>query len=246
MKRPMRLFLCCCAIIANLTAKQPLVVVSVDGLDNRYLTNADQMGLKIPNLRRLMREGQLSRGIIGVVPTVTWPSHTTMITGVDPIKHGILANWRPPGEKFLDYSQIKAPTLIGAAHAAGLTIATINWPVTVDAPVDWNIPEYFSTRRGAAQDRRTVESKSKPADLFEKIAQAYPSFPQEWMDDRNRTQAAMYLLQHEKPQFLLIHLADLDSEEHDNAPYTRESARFFRYCRPGRRWLLCPIMVSKE
>ncbi len=219
----MRILLCFCAAIASLAAKQPLVVVSVDGLDNRYLTNADRMDLKIPNLRRLMREGQVSKGVIGVVPTVTWPSHTTMITGVDPVNHGILANWRPPGEKYLDYSQIKVPTLIGAAHTAGLTIATINWPVTVDAPVDWNIPEYFSTRRGAAQDRRTVESKSTPADLFENIAQAYPSFPQEWMDDRNRTQAAMYLLQHDKPQLLLIHLADLDSEEHENAPYTRES-----------------------
>jgi hypothetical protein len=43
------------------------------------------------------------------------------------------------------------------------------------------------------------------------------------MDDRTRTQAAMYLLQHEKPQLLLIHIADLDSEEHENAPFTRES-----------------------
>jgi predicted AlkP superfamily pyrophosphatase or phosphodiesterase len=223
MKRSLQIFLCSCVAIATLAAKQPLVVVSVDGLDNRYLTNADQMGLKIPNLRRLMREGQVSKGVIGVVPTVTWPSHTTMLTGVDPVKHGILANWRPPGERYLDYSQIKVPTLIGAAHTAGLKIATINWPVTVDAPVDWDIPEYFATRRGAAQDRRTVESKSKPADLFEKISQAYPSFPQEWMDDRNRAQAAVYLLQHEKPDFLLIHLADLDSEEHENAPYTREA-----------------------
>ena len=223
MRQSIQILLCFCAAIATVAAKQPLVVISVDGLDNRYLANADQMGLKIPNLRRLMREGQVSKGVIGVVPTVTWPAHTTMITGVDPVKHGILANWRPPGEKYLDYSQIKVPTLIGAAHAAGLTIATINWPVTVDAPVDWNIPEYFTKRRGAAQDRRTVESKTKPADLLEKITQAYPSFPQEWMDERNRTQAAMYLLQHEKPQLMLIHLADLDSEEHENAPYTRES-----------------------
>src|ERR1700720_4684943 len=218
----MRTFLL--ALLAtSLAAKQPLVVISVDGLGNRYLLDAGHMGLAIPNLRKLMREGQVSRGVIGVVPTITWPSHTTIITGADPVKHGILANWRPPGEKYLDYSQIKVPTLIGAAHAAGLTIATINWPVTVDAPVDWNIPEYFATRRGAAKERGTVESKANPADLFEKIAQAYPSFPQEWMDDRNRTQAAMYLLQHQKPRLLLIHLADLDSEEHDNAPYTRES-----------------------
>ena len=226
----MQILLCCCVAIATLAAKQPLVVVSVDGLDNRYLANADQMGLKIPNLRRLMREGQVSKGVIGVVPTVTWPSHTTMLTGVDPVKHGILANWRPPGEKYLDYSQIKVPTLLGAAHAAGLKIATINWPVTVDAPVDWDIPEFFSTRRGASQDRRTVESRTKPADLLEKITQAYPSFPQQWMDDRNRTQAAMYLLQHERPDFLLIHLADLDSEEHENAPYTRESKAIVERC----------------
>ncbi len=223
MKRLMPLCLCWCAAIVNLAAKQPLVVVSVDGLDNRYLTNADRMGLKIPNLRRLMREGQVSRGIIGVVPTITWPSHTTMITGVDPVKHGILANWRPPGEKYLDYSQIKVPTLLGLAHAAGLTTATINWPVSVNAPVDWNVPEYFLKRRGGGEDRRSVESKAKPAGLFDKIADAYPSFAEEWMYDRNRTQAAMYILQHEKPYLLLIHLADLDAEEHDNAPYTRES-----------------------
>src|ERR1700751_4176387 len=144
MKRSMRILLCWCAAIATLAAKQPLGVVSVDGLDNRYLTNADQMGLKIPNLRRLMREGQVSRGVIGVVPTVTWPSHTTMITGVDPVTHGILANWRPPGDRFLDYGQIKVPTLIGAAHDAGLKIATVDWPVTVGAPVDWNLPEFFA------------------------------------------------------------------------------------------------------
>jgi predicted AlkP superfamily pyrophosphatase or phosphodiesterase len=170
-----------------------------------------------------MHEGQVSRGVIGVVPTITWPSHTTMITGVDPVQHGILANWRPPGEKYLDYAQIHVPTLLGAAHAAGLTIATVNWPVTVDAPVDWDIPEYFETRRGGAMDIRSLESKSKPAGLFDKIAAAYPSFAQAWMDDRARTQAVLYLLLREKPQLLLVHLTDLDSEQHENAPFSREA-----------------------
>ncbi len=92
---------------APVFAAQPLVVISVDGLDNRYLAEADQRGLKIPTLRRLMREGQYSRGVVGVVPTITWPSHTTILTGVDPVVHGILSNWRPPGDRYLDYSQIK-------------------------------------------------------------------------------------------------------------------------------------------
>jgi hypothetical protein len=207
----------------SLQAAQPLVVISVDGLDNRYLAQADKFGLKIPTLRKLMREGQYSQGVIGVVPTITWPSHTTIITGADPVAHGILGNWRPPGDRFLDYSQIKVPTLIGAAHNAGLTIATITWPVTVNAPVDWNLPEYFARRRGGSMDTRSVESKSKGADLVAKISADYPSFAQEWMDDRTRTLAAVWLLRHEQPKLMLVHLVDLDSEEHDDAPFSREA-----------------------
>jgi len=103
----------------------PLVVISVDGLDSRYLAHADALGLKIPTLRKLMREGEYSKGVIGVLPTITWPSHTTIVTGVDPVVHGILSNWRPPGDRYLDYSQIKSPNVIRAAHKAGLTIAAI-------------------------------------------------------------------------------------------------------------------------
>jgi len=206
-----------------LAARQPLVVISVDGLDNRYLLNADRLGLKIPNLRRMMREGQFSRGVIGVVPTVTWPSHTTIITGVDPVTHGILSNWRPPGDRYLEYSQIKSPTLIGAAHNAGITVAAINWPVTVNAPVDWNLPEFFEKRQGGSMDLRSIESKSKPPDLVTKISADYPSFAQEWMDDRTRTLAALWLLKHQKPQLMLMHLVDLDSAAHEDAPFSREA-----------------------
>src|SRR5580704_2796042 len=210
-------------LAGSIFAAQPLVVISVDGLDNRYLAQADQMGLKIPTLRRLMREGQYSRGVIGVVPTITWPSHTTILTGVDPVVHGILSNWRPPGDRYLDYAQIQSPTLIGAAHKAGLTIATITWPVTVGAPVDWNLPEFFTARRGGDMDLRSIESKANPPDLVAKIAADYPAFGQQWMDDRIRAMAAVWILQHQKPGLMLLHFVDLDSEEHDNAPFTREA-----------------------
>ena len=221
-----RALLCSLALAASLGAKQPLVVISVDGLDNRYLQRADEMGLKIPALRRLMREGQFSQGVIGVVPTITWPSHTTLITGVDPVEHGILGNQKPKsegGDYYWSASLIKVPTLLQAAHRAGLKAAAITWPVTVDAPVDWNLPEYFQRRRGGSMDLRSIESKSKPAGLVEKIEAAYPSFAQEWMDDRTRTLAAIYLLRNDRPDLLLMHFVDLDSEEHDDAPFSREA-----------------------
>jgi hypothetical protein len=213
-------------------ARQPLLVISVDGLDQRYLADADAMKLKIPNLRRLMREGQSSRGVVGVVPTITWPSHTTMITGVDPEQHGIRGNRRPAaegGDYYWSAKLLKARTLLDAAREAGLKSATITWPVTVDAPVDYNLPEYFQRRRGGSMDLRSIGSKATPPDLVERIAGMFPSFAQEWMDDRTRTQAVVYLLKTVRPDLILLHLVDLDSEQHDNGPFTREASAMLEY-----------------
>ncbi len=213
-------------------ARQPLLVISVDGLDQRYLADTDGMKLRIPNIRRLMREGQWSRGIVGVVPTITWPSHTTLISGADPEQHGIRGNRRPAsegGDYYWSAKLLKVRTLLDAARDAGLKTATITWPVTVDAPVDYNLPEYFQRRRGGSMDLRSIGSKASPADLVARIGSMFPSFTQEWMDDRTRTQAVVYLLRTVRPDLILLHLVDLDSEQHDNGPFTREAAAVLEY-----------------
>ena len=86
----------------TLCAQQPvpMVLVSVDGLDHRYLSECDRLGLKISNLHRLIREGSWAGGVVGEVPTITWPSHTTMLTGVPPAVHGIRRN------QVWDYSSV--------------------------------------------------------------------------------------------------------------------------------------------
>jgi len=198
-----------------------LLVVSVDGLDQRYLDNPS---LKIPNLRRVLKEGESSIGVIGILPTVTWPSHTTILTGTDAWDHGILSNRRPAdegGDYYWSVSLLKRPTLLDAAAKAGLKTATITWPVTVDAPVAFNLPEYFKRRRGGSMDTPSICSKAKPATLCKEIAARFPSFQQEWMDDRTRTLATRYLLQ--KADAVFVHLVDLDSEAHDNGPFTVEA-----------------------
>src|SRR5215471_11843594 len=213
-------------------AKQPVIVISIDGMDQRYLSDRDRLGLKIPNLRRLIREGQWSAGVVGVVPTVTWPSHTTMITGLDPTEHGILNNRRPAsegGNYYWSVDLLKTTTLLDAAHGAGLKTATITWPVTVGAASDFNLPEYFGKRRGASMDLRTMTTKANPPDLADRIARMFPSFRQEWVDDRTRSLAVRYLLKVERPDFMLVHLVDLDSEAHDNGPFSPEANAILEY-----------------
>ena len=74
------------------TPAAPVLMISVDGLKPEYVLDADAHGLKIPFLRGLLRDGTYARGVTGVWPTVTYPSHTTLLTGLSPAEHGIYNN----------------------------------------------------------------------------------------------------------------------------------------------------------
>ena len=164
--------------------------------------------------------------MIGVWPTITWPSHTSLITGVRPDQHGILGNRRPlseGGDYYWSSHLLKVPTLLNCASDHNLTSAAITWPVTVDAPLTYNLPEYFQRRNGGSMDTASISSKAVPANLVEDISHDFPSFPQQWMDDRTRTLATIWLLQHKQPDLVLVHLVDLDSDQHDLGPFNATS-----------------------
>jgi len=108
-----------------------LVLISIDGLRPDYVTSADAHGARIPNLRGFLRDGTYADGVQGVLPTVTYPSHTTLVTGVWPARHGIWNNvvfdpLRKNDEGWYWYAEdIRVPTLWDAAAHAGLTTASI-------------------------------------------------------------------------------------------------------------------------
>ena len=63
-----------------------------------------------------------------------------------------------------------------------------------------------------------VASKATP-DLVAAISNLYPSFPQQWVDDRTRTLAVLYLLREKRPDLLLVLMVDLASVEDDQGPF---------------------------
>ncbi|MGA7712146.1 MAG: ectonucleotide pyrophosphatase/phosphodiesterase [Rhizomicrobium sp.] len=209
------------AAAAQAAPAHKLLVLSVDGLDWRYLRDRDALGLRIPNFRRLLANGEVADGVIGVWPTITWPSHTSIITGARPDQHGILSNGRGPIDPSLSYwsvTKLKSPTLWQCAGEKGLSTAAVTWPVTMDAKITYNLPEVFARRNGGSMDLETIAAHATPG-LVDQISKAYPSFPQQWMDDRTRTQATLFLLKQKKPDLILLHLVDLDSEAHDQGPF---------------------------
>jgi predicted AlkP superfamily pyrophosphatase or phosphodiesterase len=202
-----------------------LLVISIDGMDARFL-NDPALRVKVPNIRRLMRNGA-SATVIGVAPSETWPSHASLVTGVSPWQNGIVANSASDktGDRFFSVSALKTLTLWDAVTAAGMKAATIYWPVTVGANDAFNFPEYWESRKGNAIALDAIAQKSTPPTVIARIEKMYPSFEKELWDDSSSANAATYLLAVEKPDLILVHMAEVDAEQHETSAlsiYARE------------------------
>src|SRR5579864_5651154 len=66
-----------------------VVMISVDGLAAFYM---DDPRAEMPTIRALANEGAKASLMKAVAPTVTWPNHTTLVTGVTPARHGVVGN----------------------------------------------------------------------------------------------------------------------------------------------------------
>ena len=228
-----RLSLLLVAALAPLwAARHALLLVSIDGMRPDYVLQADAHGLKIPHLRRILQEGAHVQAVRGVLPTVTYPSHTTIITGVWPARHGIYSNivFDPLGlnwEGWYWYSEdIAVPTLWEAAAKAGLTVGNVSWPVSVGAKgIRYNVPEYWRAQK-TADDLKLLRAVSTPGLVAEIARDAGPyivDLDDALPGDRARTRYAVWILRHGKPQFMTVHLAALDHLQHSTGPFSPES-----------------------
>jgi predicted AlkP superfamily pyrophosphatase or phosphodiesterase len=222
----------CYPLTAADAPHRAVAVISIDGMHPDNVLKADQFNLKIPNLRRYLRDGAHASSVRGVLPTVTYPSHTTMMTGVSPARHGIYANetWDPlhrnQGGWYWYAEDIHAPTLWQAASRAGYVVGSISWPVTAGAPgIAFNIPEYW--RAQTPDDLKLLRLVSTPglvADFEKNVGEYTVNLDDVEAGDWNRTRYAIAMIQRKGVRFLTLHLAAFDHVEHSDGPY---SARAF-------------------
>jgi predicted AlkP superfamily pyrophosphatase or phosphodiesterase len=209
---------------------QHVIIISVDGLKPESYTEADTHGLKIPTLREMVRTGAWSDGVVPVMPSVTYPSHTTMVTGVVPGVHGIFTNLQfdPMGQNLAGWrwyaEDIRVPTLWQVARDRGLRTTIIHWPASVGAAADINVPEYW--RANTAEDLKILRALSTPG-IFTDTAAAFPDFTSFFgsLDtlDNAWTEMACYAVEKIQPNLLLLHLAQVDRWQHEKGPFSPEA-----------------------
>ena len=202
-----------------------VVMISIDGLMPARYTGNDSA--RIPRLKKLMQDGAWAEGVVGVLPTVTYPSHTTLITGVQPAIHGIVDNriLDPEGRSnaawFWYARQIQVPTLVGAVRARGLRTAAVTWPVSVGMDADYLVPEFW--RSSHPESLILLKALSRPPDLIDTVELAQGK-PFDWpQTDQHRTTLATEILRTRRPGLLLVHLIELDGAQHQNGPGTPEA-----------------------
>jgi predicted AlkP superfamily pyrophosphatase or phosphodiesterase len=212
--------------------KPRVVVISVDGFAAFYWTDPQA---RLPHLRRLAERGALAASMATVFPSTTWPTHVSMVTGVSPKAHGVVANHvlnrrtgateDLTGDPIYDApALLRAPTVYDLAHRAGLRTAAIDWPATRNATtLHFNLPFF--------KDQRVFETQTARAVWEELIALGFPMQRQgEWAllpkrfhkDEMVGRVAAHVALRHE-PALLLLHFLCVDSLQHLHGPRSPEA-----------------------
>jgi predicted AlkP superfamily pyrophosphatase or phosphodiesterase len=198
-------------------------MISIDGLVPDYYTARTGLGPKMPNLTALKRGGAYADGVEGIYPTVTYPAHTTLVTGVRPAVHGIVQNrifeapTDPPTRAWYWFANaLKSETLWTKAKQAGQVTAAVGWPVTVGAAIDYNVPEIWDPAEKPITWKRSIEY-STPGLLERALG---PGGGKPMSGDERRTAISEFIIENYRPNLMLIHLIELDDTHHSHGPHT--------------------------
>ncbi|MEK6481934.1 ectonucleotide pyrophosphatase/phosphodiesterase [Catalinimonas sp. 4WD22] len=205
------------------TPSEHVVLISVDGFRPEFY---QEEKWPAPNLKQMAQDGVSASGVRGVFPSVTYPSHTTMITGAKPIDHGIYYNAPfeaegQTGRWYWESELIQVPTLWDAVREAGLKSASFIWPVSVGAPIDYNIPEVWSLEEGYGRiqpmrDHQTPEGflEEMEKEVLGEINER--TFNGDYLNREDRIgEMAAYVLENYKPNLITVHLIAADHFQHE-------------------------------
>ena len=210
--------------------KQYYWIISLDNLAG------DDDLRELPSFRYYLEHAAYCFHVDSVYPSVTYPAHTTIVTGRFPAHHGIYNNtlFQPERLGREDWNwksrRIKGRTLFDLAYEKGLTTAAYLWPVTGgNRKIRYNMPEVFANR---PWDNQIITSLRNGSIRFQ--LEAFLHHGKE-MDGIRQPALDQFLhhvvldtFQKYRPEVQFIHYVDLDAMRHTYGHSSPEAGEALR------------------
>lgn len=193
-----------------------VIVISFDAVSEEDL----EFLSKQPNFSKLIKNGALIKNVESVYPSLTYPSHATIVTGKYPKNHGVINNtvldFKNDNPDWYWYRKyIKGDTIFDLAEKSGMKTCSILWPVTARSKITYNMPEIFCTKRYDNQILKSALAGSKiyQVNMNKKFGYLRQGMEEPYLDNF-ATEVAKKTIRELKPNLILLHLIDSDSQKH--------------------------------
>lgn len=184
---------------AEQTQKPVVIMISIDGFRNDYLETYQP-----PTLQKWAQSGVRALGLVPSFPTLTFPNHYTLVTGMRPGNHGIVGNrfYDETRQQFYalgdpistnDGSWYRGSPIWVEAEKQGMLSATCYW-VGSEAKIGGIDPTYYK----AYDDNMPSEQRI--------------AWVKEWLS----------LPEERKPHFISLYFSKVDSAGHKYGPQSEE------------------------
>ncbi|MFO3665864.1 alkaline phosphatase family protein [Anaerococcus sp. ENR0831] len=193
----------------------PLIVISLDALG--YCD--EEVYKQLPFLKSMIEKGTWIKKVESVYPTLTYPIHSSIVTGRYPIEHGVDNNLLVQAEKkamdwYWDHSYISGDTILNNAHKKGLKIAAFSWPVSAKADIEFNVPEVSPNPEGGFIDHLKENGSGEYIDELQSVFGPFDSHDSQKQKDEWMANATAYTFEKHQPDITFLHLIDVDHQKH--------------------------------
>lgn len=209
-----------------------MVLISLDAVFDEDIAALPENSF----IKQLLNKSAVSTKVKTVFPALTYPAHTTLVTGCDPAEHGIAQNqpFQPGKDEsmrawYWQTTEIKKPSLFDAVHQAGGKCASILWPVSGKSPsIRWNFPEVVALP-GESQTIKMLQYGTPMwvLDTEIRLGRKRVSAKEPHLSEYGCI-LACDVIRHKKPDLTALHMVDVDDMRHHYGVHSPEAKEALR------------------
>ena len=207
-------------------ARQPTVVVCVDGCEPDYIAQAVAHD-HVPWLKEVLATGTVLTADC-VIPSFTNPNNLSIVTGVPPSVHGICGNYLfdvASGQEVMmnDPKWLRAPTILAALSNAGQSVAVITAKDKLRKLLGHGMKGICFSAEKADE---ATEDENGISEVVARVGMAVPSVYSAELSEFVFA-AGCELMSHERRPDVM-YLSTTDYVQHKHAPGTAGADAFYR------------------